>query len=310
MMDIDLSWLASIIPSSKDLFDFLNSNFTAALAGALAGALAAQRIGDRSKQRDTLLAEIRGTNAAIMVSFSICNVALSLKRQFVRDICETYFAKRRELEQFRSRRATGQQHPDIPFDCRVDLRTVQMPHMPIDVLRDQLYERISVNGRPLATVATLSGSVAALSETLEKRRELIERIRVLGTDDEAQVPAIYFGLPYAVGHTTTEFPDSIEALQRLTDDVIFFSELLSIDLIAHGEHLLAQYKKISRANKEKISKTDFTDARNKGLMPNPVDYADWLRGFPSASNKTVPKCVFNIKKFFLGRRLKNVDSAT
>lgn len=75
---------------------FLNSNFTAALAGAFGGALAAQRIGDRSKQRDALLQEIRSTNAAIMVTFTICNTGIVFKKQHVKDIYETYISKKAE----------------------------------------------------------------------------------------------------------------------------------------------------------------------------------------------------------------------
>ncbi len=267
--------------SWQNIFSFLNSNFTAALAGALGGALAAQRIGDRAKQRDMLLQEIRSTNAAIMVTFTICNAGIALKKQFINDIYETYIAKKAELNEFQQRRSTGQQSLEIPFEFRADLRSLQMPVVPIDVLRTQVYESISATGRPLALVSTLVGATTSLADTIQKRNALIERVRQLGPAGADQLPAIYFGLPYGPGHVSTEFSDAIESLHNLNDDVIFFSELLGEDLITHGKRVLEQYKKISKVKKEKISSVDYTEPREKGLMPDAMNYADWLKGFPA-----------------------------
>ena len=216
-----------------------------------------------------------------MVSFTICNTGLGLKKQYVKDIYETYIGKKSELEEFRRRRANGMQPPDLPFEFHADLRTLQMPLLPIDVLRTQVYESISVTGRPLALVATLSGVVASLVETIQRRNALIERFQELGPAGEAQLPAFYFGIPYGPGHVSTEFSDTVESLHSLSDDVIFFSDLLGQDLMVHGNRLLNQYKKVAKVKKETISSADFTEARKQGLMPNPADYADWLQGFVS-----------------------------
>ncbi len=120
--------------SWQSIVSFLNSNFTAALAGALAGALAAQKIGDRAKQRDTLLKEIRVTNATITIAVTICNAGIALKKQFVKGICETYTANKAELIEFQQRNAAGQPSA-MPFTFQANLRTLQMPAVPIDMLR-------------------------------------------------------------------------------------------------------------------------------------------------------------------------------
>lgn len=285
---------ADILSFTAELFSwhnvagFLNSNFTAALAGALGGALAAQRIGDRAKQREALLQEIRSTNAAIMVTFTICNAGLALKKQFVKEIYETYTAKKVELKEFQRRRAAGQQHPDLPFEFQADFRTLQMPVVPADVLRTQVYESISASGRPLALVAALVGAIASLADTIQKRNTLIERFRELGPAGTDQLPAFYFGLPYGPGHVSTEFSDTIESLHSLTDDVIFFSELLGNDLMTHGNRILDQYRNVAKVKKEKISSVDFTEPRKQGLMPDAANYADWLKGFPNAAQQDAP----------------------
>ena len=272
----------------QNISAFLNSNFTAALAGAFAGAMVAQRIGHRSKQRDLLLDEIRSTNAAIVVSFTICNTGLALKKQFVKEIYETYSAKKRELEEFQKIHGTGEIPANQPFEFQADFRTLQMPLVPIDVLRTQVYESISATGRPLALVGALSGAIDSLSDTIRKRNTLIQQFHALGAAGEAQLPAFYFGLPYGPGHVSTEFSDTVESLHALTDDVIFFSELLGKDLMSHGNSILDQYSKITKVKKEKISKLDFTEPRKEGLMPDAKNYTDWLKEFPDMAQQNTP----------------------
>jgi len=297
-MDSDVSSFVLELIAWENVTGFLNSNFTAALAGALAGALVAQRIGDRAKQRDAMLQEIRSTNAAIMVAFTICNAGLALKKQFTKDIYETYTAKKAALREFHRRRAAGQQPADLPFEFQADFRALQMPVVPIDVLRTQVYEQISATGRPLALVAALVGSVSSLTDVIHKRNTLIERFQKLGPEGIAQLPAFYFGLPYGPGHVSTEFSDTIESLHSLNDDVIFFSELLGQDLMAHGNRVLVQYRKIAKVKKEKISAVDFTEPRNQGLMPDAANYTDWLKGFPNAAQQGAPADAGAFRRLF------------
>ncbi|WP_428380274.1 hypothetical protein [Nevskia ramosa] len=269
----------------ENLRDFLNSNFTAALAGALAGALTAQHIADRGKKREETLLELRSTNAAIMVAFIFCNAGIALKKQLVKDIHDRYKAKLKELAALKERRARGEAVG--VFEVQADLRTVQMPIVPIDVLRTQMYEKVSVTGRPLALAAALIGSVEALTEILKKRTDLIERFRVLG-EDNPHLSAMYLGQPYGPGHVSEEFPDTVDAMYRLTDDMIFFSELLTSDLMAHGKRVLESYGKRVKIKDRKVSSVDFTAARSEGWIPGPAEYTDWTKGFPNTAQQNAP----------------------
>lgn len=287
-MSADISDFVLELFQWQNISTFLNSNFTAALAGAFAGAMAAQRIGDRAKQRDMLVREIRSTNAAIVVSFTVCNAGLALKKQFVKEIYKTYMAKKAELEELHRRRAAGQQPANQPFEFQADFRTLQMPLVPIDILRTQVYESISATGRPLALVGALSGAVDSLADTIQKRNALIQQFRALGTAGEAQLPAFYFGLPYGPGHVSTEFSDTVESLHTLTDDVIFFSELLGKDLMEHGNGIINQYRKIAKVKKEKISALNFAEPHKEGLMPDAANYTDWFKAFPNSAQQGAP----------------------
>ena len=66
---------------------FLGTGFFIALvgagAGAFGGALGAQIISEKIRRKADFLEEIRSTNAAIVVAFSICNSYLALKDQLV-----------------------------------------------------------------------------------------------------------------------------------------------------------------------------------------------------------------------------------
>ena len=282
-MDMFAQWLDVLTtqPLYNWLLSVLNSNFTAALAGALAGALAAQRIGDRAKQREALLQEIRATNAAIMLTFTICNAGLSLKSQQVKDIHDTYCRSKRELDDVRTKSAAGTLPTGHEFEFQADLRTLQMPVVPVDLLRSKVFDGVSAARRTLALTSALAGALDSLAETITVRNALVERYRSLGQAGASQLPAFYFGLPYGPGHRSTEFPDAIEALHKLTDDVIFFSELIGKDLADHGNQILVKYKNLTRRSEEKISSLDYSIARDRGLMPDATKYSDWLSAFPA-----------------------------
>jgi hypothetical protein len=74
-------WASAVATFS---IDALNSSFVIAavggFAGAVGGALGAQNIAERSRRSDLLVAELNATNSAIMLSMTVCNTALGLKK--------------------------------------------------------------------------------------------------------------------------------------------------------------------------------------------------------------------------------------
>jgi len=81
----------------------LNSNFSTALAGAAAGAYGAQFIAERNERQRRLLREIRSTNAAIIVAFSITNMFYALKRQYVKELKERFEKQKKDLDDLRQK---------------------------------------------------------------------------------------------------------------------------------------------------------------------------------------------------------------
>ncbi len=281
-----------VLFSWGNLATFLNSNFTSALTGALAGAFAgafaAQRIADRSQRKRQFIEEIRGVNAATVVAFSLCSATINFKKQQVVDVAAEYQRSRRAFLAHQDQIARGTPPASAVFQLRADFRDLQMPLLPIETLRTQVYEKITAPSRALTLVATLAGSIDALVGVMNKRNMLIERFRKLGERDPLLLP-LYFGTSYGGGHLSTEFLDCVEGMQHLTDDIIFFSELLANDIHEHGQKTLDTYRKLEKKTKLRIATADFSNVRALGLMPDPANYDDWLNRFkPAAQQAAAP----------------------
>lgn len=262
---------------------FASSGFLIALigsfAGAFAGALGAQRIVERFKERELLLLQLRNTNAAIMVSFSVCNSIITIKDRHVASLSATFRRQEEELRDFDRKRDSGAIPPEKPFEFQADLRTLPLPLTPIDILQTQVFERLSVTGRPLAVVTTLSQTIQSLTTSIAARNALIERFMAAGGSANPEFHNQYFGLPSSSGHHSTEYPDTIEAIHSLTDDAIFFSHLLCDDLQDHGNSVLNRYKARFKDDSQSVSKPNFAKAKEAGLLPDGANYQDWLHGF-------------------------------
>ncbi|RFC35612.1 MAG: hypothetical protein DID92_2727743994 [Candidatus Nitrotoga sp. SPKER] len=265
---------------------FFNSVFFTSIAGAFAGAYGAQRIAERSKYREQMLKEMRDTNAAIMIAFGICNSLLSVKKQHVKSLKEDFDFQKAALLEHHKKVNIGQISRDEIFDFRTDLMTLSLPPLPVDILQGQLFEKLSLVGRPLSLATTLSQSVHSLNASLEKRNQLIDVYKASG----GVTPVLYFGLPHN-NQTDANYPSVIDAIFKQADDIIFFSQLLCKDLSEHGNQLAKQFKTKFGKGAPKISEPDFSKAEELGLMPNISSYADWLTMFVKAPIKERWSCL-------------------
>lgn len=290
----------------KYVIDLINSNFMStllsALTGATCGALAAQHIGDRSKRRDQLLLELRNTNSAIMMAFTTCNAGMALKNQFVNSIVKEYNKKREELLTITRKSNLIQKDEAEIFEFTADFRTLQMPVVPIDILRTYVYDRISAKGRALATVGALAGALDSLNHIISNRNNLIARFRESNLNKDRVLLSLYFGLPYGDDHINSEFFDTVKGLNSLVDDTIFFSHLLMKDLKLHGDIIKIKYDKVAKYNSEKVTDFDFTGAKN--LMPDEEIYKDWLSGFKVSETEETRSGIFKLVDFLKNKRKK------
>lgn len=258
---------------------FVNSPFVLSLlgaaAGACAGAVLATRLVARRQRRDELGAEIRSTNVATMVALSICHKALSLKRTHVQPMATRFHADLAAWNEFVRQRRTGERQGNSAPALSIDARVVPSLTFPIVTLQRLLFDRISLFGRSLALMTTLSETAGWLTNANAKRNELIERIgRLANGADMAQA---YFGSPAAAGTPTSEYPQAVAAVVSHTDELIYFGATLANDLATHAQSLRATWmKEFGRRHAPEATAVDFTAARQNGLMPEDARFAEWL----------------------------------
>lgn len=262
-----------------DARDFFNSVFFTAIAGSLAGAFAgaraAQRIAEKTRNKDELLREIRVTNAATMVAFGICNTLLSAKKQHIRSLKNQFDQQRASIREALVNQKNGQAGI---VEFHADFRTLPPLLLPLSILQAQIFEKLSLHGRPIALITTLIQSADGLNTAIVKRNQLVEFYKASSLPHN-QLLALYFGFPFNGGQINQEYPDSIHAIYTQADDAIFFSAQLCNELSEHGDQLAASFRKQFGKGSPRVSKPDFSKAKDADLMPNEDNYADWFNMF-------------------------------
>ncbi|MBI3042750.1 MAG: hypothetical protein HYY78_07985 [Betaproteobacteria bacterium] len=258
---------------------FLNSafalSFVGALAGAAAGALAAQRVIERSRARDDLLKEIRNTNAAMMVSFTICNTALGLKKQLVGPMHERFLEARKKFLAFREHRQAGQSQGNAPFHFEADLQGFMAPILPIETLKLLVFDRISAYGKALNLVSLVENAGIGLANAIDQRDRLIAEFKGSALPPDA-FALRYFGEKLASGHTHREYADLVDVIHSYTNDLIYFSGKLCAELATHGQAKGALFSEQFGKDAPTVSAPDFSGPKESGLFPPDSDYSSWL----------------------------------
>jgi hypothetical protein len=285
--DVPIGVFASLLCSSwsdmslKAAWDFLNGGFVAGIAGAFFGAMAAARIAERSKLRDELTKEIRSANAAMSMSFTICNAFLALKRQHVRDVWAAYVEEKRRITASLFRSGFGVSRGQA-IRLHMDMRLLNAPSVPIDSLQKFALEGAGVAGRAAHTVAQIAQSVNDLHKLMEHRNSLLVKFKVWREANDPDLVARYMGFPLHGGDTDTEYPDTLEGIARTVDDLIFFSKSLCQDLRVHALAKQNIFKLSNLKDPPAVSDVDFAKAKAGGLLPKDSNYPDWETAFPAA----------------------------
>jgi hypothetical protein len=210
------------MPCFSELISFnliansLNSAFVTTLLGALTGAYfgasAAQKIAERSREKELLIHQIRNTNAAITVAWSICNSALSFKTQHIKPLCDSYRKARADHQKFILDKKSGVLNQNEKFRFVADLRYIHKSKVPLESLQKLAFEKLSVASRILATVTTLISTYDSLETLISSRNTQVEKLKEVSTND---IPYFYFGLPSEKGELNSEYPDLMNSIEHL-----------------------------------------------------------------------------------------------
>ena len=241
-------------------------DFLIAFAAAFAGAWGAQNIAERRKRHLDLLAELRETNSAVALTATVFSVLANLKEQHVAALFGNYTLVRRAVIFHRA-------HPrPPPFEVPFDLKTVELPDLPIDRLRTIVFEQISITGRPIQLSSMLLGTLAQLDALCDKRTECISRFKTL---EEPQKLCVYFGLETPDGVIDQTYPETLEGIYSLADASMFFAWLLCIDLSKHSRSIALELRRWPWQKIRNVHRAKFASAEEKGLMPPFEQFNDW-----------------------------------
>lgn len=262
---------SNLLPLLKPIIDFSNSNFFTATIGAFAGAYGGQYIVEKSKTQDELKKGILRTNAAIMMGYDIWNAAIALKKQHIKSLKESFDLDKKRIKEFQGKHKKEDVLPGEEFVYTADFKTLAPLKVTVNYLQNFVLDKIELTGRPLVLITTLIRTLDTLNDSIIARNEMIEHFKFAKLPEE-KLMLLYFGLPDAQGHINQSYSDYLEAIYQSTDDVMFFSELLCQDLIAHGQKLAAKLGK----NAPKVQIINFQKSVEIELLPDQSQYKDWL----------------------------------
>ena len=237
--------------------------------------MAAQRVIEKSKLREESLKEIRNTHSAVMVSFSICNTALMLKKQLVQPMFDRFSEAHTGFIKYREKRSSGQRQGSGPYHFQLDMQEYMAPALATETLKSLVFDKVNAFGRPLMLVAQIENASNGLTGSIAKRARLIEDFKA--TPREPEVLAFqYFGEQMSSGHTHREYADIVEVIYDYTNDLIFFSGLLASDLASHGKSRGEAFLRKFGKGAPVVESPDFSGPKKSGLYPPDSDYSALL----------------------------------
>lgn len=262
-----------VLQGLQKFWDFLNSEFVAALLGALAGALAGAYGGQHIVERQALkklgLEELRRTNAAISLATFVLNATVTMQRQHLRGMIAAHRAEGERFEAMVRAGGTG------TYKFQADWQILPLIELPLVPLREAIYSRMDADSPVVLMFANLDAVCAHLATATELRNSIIREVQSrptpLTTRERLQ---LYFGIPQASGIVDERYPSSLNAMGTYASDASLFAAILAALLIEHGK---AEAKKLGKGA-PKVRGMGLKAAFTEGLIPEPSEYETTLRG--------------------------------
>lgn len=257
----------------------LTSAVIGTAGGAYAGAWAAQRIGKKAAEREATEQQMRDINAAIQLAYSVANPCINMKEQFVLPLLGHYEAQHATVHHYHSLMLQGRLSPSTGVHLgSFAFRTFEPQRPPVSRLENVVLEKLRPRGRVQTLAVVLTQVLASLNTTVSEYNQLAREFR----DQDIERPEVIariFAIPSDRGDVDQRFRDTVRLLGELTDNCIFFSYLICMDLQEQGNELRQQHPKIFRGAARRVVRIDFSPAIHKGLVPSIDDYPDWKAGF-------------------------------
>jgi hypothetical protein len=273
--------LQSLSGVATNIFTFdLFRTLIAAAFGTFAGAW----ISSRAQRKREIVSQINNIVAAMELSVSFCNQFMGFKRQITRPLKKRFSEAKEKFEKdVAQHRQTG-----TTVSVQADLQMIPEFNLPTKALEQWTLEKISIRGRSLGAAVELLAAIDALQAVIQARNELLDEFRRAPGGIPANFPFIYFGLRLPSGQSgivDARNSNNIDGLETYTDHCIFYSKLLSDDLLKRANKLIRRHKWRYRLGFKEIQSPIWTRAVAEKLIPPDEQFADWLGGFVEVPTK-------------------------
>jgi hypothetical protein len=235
-----------------------------ALTGACIGAFASQFIAARNKERDELLREVRSANAACTMAYSITDSFITVKKDIVKPLVDSFAAQRQRFEVARRNFIPG---VSAPVDVHFDLQTFTLVRTPVGHLQDIVFKGISAPVRAITVMAVLDRTITGLESFHKERNTVCDEHRIKGMDADA-----YFGFQTDKG-ADERYSSTLRNMSMYTDDAIYLSKLLADDLRAYALGLKQELPQRLKDRAPTITSADFSKAAD--MIPSAEKYKDY-----------------------------------
>jgi hypothetical protein len=279
-MEMDL-W-----PVFDEVRKALPDSIKTALAAA-AGAIFGAWLSGRSRTKKEIVDELKAVRTAFAVAVTICNKAMALKRQHIAPMNIRYDAAVAAY-QTEAKKPSGKPHL-----VSLDLAIISPTKFPDDILAKLIFEKSSIGEKGVIISLEVSTAIENLNYACDFRTGLIEEIRKEPTLTQEQLAQRYLGIENSPGMIDARFPHSMEMLSLYLDDCIFFSKLLSDELLRYGRKLRNRNWWKYRLSVGKMKGADWSMAERENLIPPAERYSDWTRIF-----KKQPTMIGSLKEWF------------
>lgn len=263
------SFYINIYPILFELWNFFNSQFVAACAGAFAGAYGAYIIAEKSKK----IEEIRNLNSAISLAFDICNEYILFKRDFIIPL-KVHF------DNVQKKYANYQTGNSEDFKLSLDGQLFEPVYVPTKELHEIIANKITLGARPLAAMQSLIRVSSSLDNLVTRRNDLMISFKPY-VHINKNMEELYLGQPNENGITDRTYVDIIHHIYEYTNHCIFFSYILCKDMVKQGK----SQKNSFLMTLPTIREPDFTKPIESKLMPDEKEYKTWLDGFIELETK-------------------------
>lgn len=253
------------------------SAFLSSLAGAGFGVWGAQYVAQRAAMKAELLDGLRQSNAIIVLAGVVANEALSHKSQYVKPLTDRYFSDQKVAIEHNKEILSGVARPKT---FHAELVKVTPPTLPLDALKNLVFNAKLIPGKSLALVAMVEQVAGELAHVIGLRTELIDVFHQSNLD-AAEYCQAYFGLEREDGNVNSMYADAMSGMMHYTNDLAFFAAELAAAMERNARAVAEKLKDLG-VKSPRVSSADFTDARDSGLMPGHDAYESWLSGFRDA----------------------------